>query len=323
MFVGGEATRGLCTGQIIDLTDDQAHYIVSVMRLRNGSSVHVFDGVSGEFVATVCGVCSSGGRGKGGKRAGVASLRVENLTRPQVESAHDTRRPNVELFFAPIRKQRLKILIEKAVEVGVWRLTPVSTAWTQSPAADAAGALRKLRVTATEAAEQCERMDVPHVEDTPVALSSLLASWDRRHIAGDGIQKQEGESGNDGTTSARVVFVCKERDADAPPLLDALAEFASLEKQRAYEEFNVSSSSSSISTTSRNGLSSTSLSRSTAAFLVGPEGGFAPEELQEMAKYSFVRFVSLGPTVLRAETAAVYALSCWSAFWATRIHSPL
>ncbi|CAN0499874.1 unnamed protein product, partial [Ectocarpus sp. 8 AP-2014] len=55
-----------------------------------------------------------------------------------------------------------------------------------------------------------------------------------------------------------------------------------------------------------------------AAFLIGPEGGFDPDEIGALAQYPFVRFVSLGRTVLRAETAAVYALSSWSAFWASR-----
>lgn len=54
------------------------------------------------------------------------------------------------------------------------------------------------------------------------------------------------------------------------------------------------------------------------AFLVGPEGGFDPDEISALAVYPFVRFVSLGPSVLRAETAVVYALSSWSAFWAAR-----
>ncbi len=55
-----------------------------------------------------------------------------------------------------------------------------------------------------------------------------------------------------------------------------------------------------------------------AAFLVGPEGGFDPDEISALAVYPFVRFVSLGPSVLRAETAVVYALSSWSAFWSAR-----
>jgi 16S rRNA (uracil1498-N3)-methyltransferase len=50
-----------------------------------------------------------------------------------------------------------------------------------------------------------------------------------------------------------------------------------------------------------------------AGFLVGPEGGFAPAELDALHKLPFVVAVGLGPRLLRAETAAVAALACWQA----------
>jgi 16S rRNA (uracil1498-N3)-methyltransferase len=46
-----------------------------------------------------------------------------------------------------------------------------------------------------------------------------------------------------------------------------------------------------------------------AALLVGPEGGFAPAELDAMRAHPFVTAVSLGPRVLRAETAAIAGLA--------------
>jgi 16S rRNA (uracil1498-N3)-methyltransferase len=46
-----------------------------------------------------------------------------------------------------------------------------------------------------------------------------------------------------------------------------------------------------------------------AALLIGPEGGFAPGEVDLLAKYGFVRPVSLGPRILRAETAAIAGLA--------------
>jgi 16S rRNA (uracil1498-N3)-methyltransferase len=49
------------------------------------------------------------------------------------------------------------------------------------------------------------------------------------------------------------------------------------------------------------------------AILVGPEGGFAPEELALLRKQSFVRPVDLGPRVLRADTAALAALAVFQA----------
>ena len=46
-----------------------------------------------------------------------------------------------------------------------------------------------------------------------------------------------------------------------------------------------------------------------AALLVGPEGGFTPDELEAMRLHPFVTRVSLGPRILRAETACVAGLA--------------
>lgn len=49
------------------------------------------------------------------------------------------------------------------------------------------------------------------------------------------------------------------------------------------------------------------------AVLVGPEGGWTAGERQLLEKQGFVRKVSLGPRILRAETAALAALALWQA----------
>lgn len=48
-----------------------------------------------------------------------------------------------------------------------------------------------------------------------------------------------------------------------------------------------------------------------AAVLIGPEGGFAPEEREYLRKQEYVVPVTLGPRILRAETAVVSALTIW------------
>lgn len=45
------------------------------------------------------------------------------------------------------------------------------------------------------------------------------------------------------------------------------------------------------------------------ALLVGPEGGFAPLEVDLLRRHSFVKAVGLGPRILRAETAAIVGLA--------------
>lgn len=49
------------------------------------------------------------------------------------------------------------------------------------------------------------------------------------------------------------------------------------------------------------------------AILIGPEGGFDPAERAWLRGQAFVRPIGLGPRILRAETAAIAALSLWQA----------
>jgi 16S rRNA (uracil1498-N3)-methyltransferase len=50
-----------------------------------------------------------------------------------------------------------------------------------------------------------------------------------------------------------------------------------------------------------------------AAILIGPEGGFTDEERAAIRALPQVRPVSLGPRILRADTAALAAISLWMA----------
>jgi 16S rRNA (uracil1498-N3)-methyltransferase len=58
-----------------------------------------------------------------------------------------------------------------------------------------------------------------------------------------------------------------------------------------------------------------------AAILIGPEGGFDDEERAAIRSLVSARPVSLGPRILRADTAALAAVSLWMAAagdWAER-----
>ncbi|MEP2028545.1 MAG: 16S rRNA (uracil(1498)-N(3))-methyltransferase [Paracoccaceae bacterium] len=47
------------------------------------------------------------------------------------------------------------------------------------------------------------------------------------------------------------------------------------------------------------------------AILIGPEGGFSDSERLRLRKLSYANSVSLGPRILRSDTAAVSALTLW------------
>ena len=47
------------------------------------------------------------------------------------------------------------------------------------------------------------------------------------------------------------------------------------------------------------------------AVLIGPEGGFAPEERERLRALEFVTPATLGPRILRADTAAAAAITLW------------
>ena len=49
------------------------------------------------------------------------------------------------------------------------------------------------------------------------------------------------------------------------------------------------------------------------AVMIGPEGGYARDELDALGKLPFVTRVGLGQRLLRADTAAIAALACWQA----------
>lgn len=49
------------------------------------------------------------------------------------------------------------------------------------------------------------------------------------------------------------------------------------------------------------------------AILIGPEGGFSPREREMLRSLAFATAATLGPRILRADTAAISALTLWQA----------
>ncbi len=161
-------------GQSVALTEGQAHYLFGVMREGPGARVLVFNGRDGEWLCEVTGAS----RRKGS---------LVCLERSRLQDAP----PDLWLLFAPVKKARTDFIVEKAVELGVARILPVLTDYTN------AERFRRDKAEAhvCEAAEQCGRLSLPGVAD-PVPLARMLAGWDpaRRILWADEMRAGEGSA---------------------------------------------------------------------------------------------------------------------------------
>ena len=149
-----EAT--LSDGAAVTLDGPQANYLGNVLRLGVGGQVLLFDGTSGEWIATVAQMTRKS-----------MQLTVERRTKA-VEAV-----PDLWLAFAPVKRTQLDWLVEKATELGVARLMPVVTRRTVVERIKG----ERLRSIAVEAAEQCGRTILPVIDEL-VALERLLKDRD-------------------------------------------------------------------------------------------------------------------------------------------------
>lgn len=226
LFVEG----ALNTGARLVLPADQSHYLVNVMRLDPGAELLVFNGRDGEWRARL-----------DEARKKVAVLTLVAQTRPQTSG------PDIRYLFAPLKHARLDYMVQKAVELGVARLSPVMTRRTVPDRVN----LERMRANAIEAAEQCGVLRIPEI-DSPLPLVKVIDAWD----------------------GANPLVFC---DEDGP-VKDPIAAL-------------------------------TRLTKGPIGVLIGPEGGFDAEERALLLARTFVVPLSLGPRIMRADTAAIAALT--------------
>lgn len=220
----------LAAGDQLTLGKDQSLYLAAVLRKSVGDEVVLFNGRDG---AWLCRLVSD-------SKKSVALDLVEQIA---------AQTPSSDLWygFAPLKTERLDYVIQKAVEMGAGTIQPVITRFTQ------VNRLKHERLVANaiEAAEQCEVLSVPVVEQE-ITLERLIDAWpaDRRLILAD------------------------ESEGSSSPV-KAL----------------------------------TALRGQKVGILIGPEGGFSDEERTKLRALRYVVPISLGPRILRADTAAVAALA--------------
>ncbi len=206
------------------------NYLRSVLRLEVGAEILVFNGRDGEWRARLAGV-----------------LRKETRLKILSQSAPQPPAGTLHYAFAPIKHARLDFMIQKAVEMGAARISPVITCRTQVTRVN----IQRMRANVIEAAQQCGVLAIPDV-DEPLAIAKWLA----------------------GLADDRILVFCDEETEAADPL-KALA----------------------------------SAPPGPLTLLIGPEGGFDEEERRELLNRRNIVRLSLGPRILRADTAAIAALA--------------
>lgn len=152
-------THDLATGESVELSEAQAHYLRNVMRMEAGDHLRIFNGRDGEWLAQAQAV---------GKRSVIVT--VLNVLRPQTASAP------LWAVAAPVKKEAFDFMVEKASELGATRFIPVLCDHSAVHRVN----LERMAAQAVEAAEQCERLDV--MEIAPLQpLKNLLAGWEGAH----------------------------------------------------------------------------------------------------------------------------------------------
>lgn len=206
-------------GRTITLPEDVQHRLARVMRMGIGNIVQVFDGEGhAAEVEITDGKCRT--------------VRVTGLL-PEKAAL-----PRKVLVLGLPKREAWETALRQATEMGVTEIVPVKTRFSQVSRINR----ERAQALMVEAAEQCERYELPKLRDM-VGLEDFLTELNE---------------------------VCG----------------------WAYER-----------------LEETSDFVQTVMVLVGPEGGFAADEVEMLRKHKFIRAFSLGPTILRSDTAVVASLA--------------
>jgi 16S rRNA (uracil1498-N3)-methyltransferase len=223
--------------------------------------------------------------------AAIAEVKKKSLTL-QVNAQTKAPAHGVDFWvcFAPIKGGRLETIIEKSTELGAAMLQPVVT---QRTIVDKVNTERAESI-AREAAEQCERTDWPEIRDV-----KKFAAWlgdfpeDRVLIYGD----------ETGQGVAITVLTQGTRVAEGEPPREG-------GQERSDEGGGLAHPFRAAGATKK------------WAILAGPEGGFTPDELAMLRHKKNAQAVSLGPRILRADTAIITLAAITLSAWGDWHHPP-
>ena len=224
-------------GDRITIEGTTAHHLLHVLRMGIGDSATLCDGAATDYAATIETVKKS-----------QVTFALGNpqpcITEPQVQ---------IVLYQSLPKGDKLEIIIQKCVELGVHKIVPVMTAHCVARIKDTAKKSARYQAIAESAAGQSMRGTVPRVCEA-VTFEDAVS--------------QVGKGG--------LTLVAHEQE--------------------------------------QNNMLTAALSPAKIINIwIGPEGGFAQEEIAALQNHGAIT-VSLGPRILRTETAAIAAVAVISQF---------
>ncbi len=230
-----------CHTDFLTLTGGEARHAAEVLRIRPGKDAAILDGEGREFLCRV---------------EAVERKKIQlKILQTSVSPAPDCL---ITLVQAIPKGKIMDSIIQKATELGVWRIIPLLSerVTTHLEGESVERKAEKWRQTAVEAIKQCGQRWLPIVEP-PIPLPALLGRAEKYELALVG-------SLQGGARHPREYFLAYEREHRRRP--------------------------------------------ASVVAWIGPEGDFSPGEVESIEK-SGARPMTLGPLILRSETAALYTLS--------------
>ena len=158
IYVNQRITKNI----ILYIKNKQHHFLKNVLRVKINDEINIFDGITGEW------------------KTKVSAINRDNIVLRIIEKIHDyVSSPDIWLIFSPIKHNRMSLAVQKATELGISKIIPCLTEYTNFNKIN----LNNLNANAVEAAEQCERLDIPKIEKL-INLDDILSNWpkDRKLI---------------------------------------------------------------------------------------------------------------------------------------------
>jgi 16S rRNA (uracil1498-N3)-methyltransferase len=225
--------------QHLGLTGDEARHAITVLRVKDGDTVTVFDGRGNEAHCRVAAVAGDV----------VRLALVQQTATPPL--------PVRMTLAQAIPKKNMDFIVQKATELGASSIVPLMSDRTLVQLDADAPKVDRWRSIALEACKQSGNNWLPEIARPEKAREYLARLAER--------------------PSEHSLKLIASLQPDARPLKQILA-----------------------------GMGGSVVT--SVLILIGPEGDFTPAELS-MAKSAGCLPLSLGPLILRAETAALYTLS--------------